>query len=196
MKKILVLLLTILGLSTFAQEKITEGVITMNQTIHSDNEEIQAQLATIGEMTSTTFFRKGKSRAEVSNPMSGDITVIIDQDKEEMLMLMDGPIGKVYAKKSTTLTDEQLDNITVIETDETKTILGYECKRYDLVVKENGVESNAKFYMTEAIDIPTQQTSIYGDKLKGMALYMEMSMNQMGMEMLIKFEVTEIKRKR
>lgn len=178
MKKILVLLLTILGLSTFAQEKITEGVITMNQTIHSDNEEIQAQLATIGEMTSTTFFRKGKSRAEVSNPMSGDITVIIDQDKEEMLMLMDGPIGKVYAKKSTTLTDEQLDNITVIETDETKTILGYECKRYDLVVKENGVESNAKFYMTEAIDIPTQQTSIYGDKLKGMALYMEMSMNQ------------------
>ena len=61
--------------------------------------------------------------------MSGDITVIIDQNIAEMLMLMDGPMGKVYAKKSTELTEEQLGKISVTETDETKTILGYECMK-------------------------------------------------------------------
>lgn len=195
MKKILlVVVIAVFSISTFAQEKISEGVITMKQTMSSDNAEMSAQLAMIGDMTSTIFFKKDKSRAEVSNKMSGDITVIIDQNKTEMLMLMDGPMGKVFAKKSTNLTEEQLGKISVTETDEKKTILGYECKRFDLVVKDQGVESIIKFYMTDAIEISTQQTALYGGKLKGMAMYMEMKMNQMGMEMMMKFEVVGIKK--
>ncbi|MCK0177835.1 DUF4412 domain-containing protein [Flavobacteriaceae bacterium S0862] len=194
MKKLLVLLLAVFSLSTFAQEKISEGVITMKQTISSDDATVQAQLDMIGQMTSTTYFKKGKSRAEVSNQMSGDITVIINQVSEEMLMLMDGPMGKVYGKKSTNLTEEQLEKVTVTESDETKTILGYECKRYDLVVKDQGVESIIKFFMTDAIEVPTQQTALYGGKLKGMPMYMEMEMNQMGMAMTMKFEVTEVRK--
>ena len=194
MKKLLVLLLAVFSLSTFAQEKISEGVITMKQTISSNDATVQAQLDMIGQMTSTTYFKKGKSRAEVSNQMSGDITVIINQVSEEMLMLMDGPMGKVYGKKSTNLTEEQLEKVTVTESDETKTILGYECKRYDLVVKDQGVESIIKFFMTDAIEVPTQQTALYGGKLKGMPMYMEMEMNQMGMAMTMKFEVTEVRK--
>jgi len=194
MKKLLVLLLAVFSLSTFAQEKISEGLITMKQTISSDDATVQAQLDMIGQMTSTTYFKKGKSRAEVSNQMSGDITVIINQVSEEMLMLMDGPMGKVYGKKSTNLTEEQLEKVTVTESDETKTILGYECKRYDLVVKDQGVESIIKFFMTDAIEVPTQQTALYGGKLKGMPMYMEMEMNQMGMAMTMKFEVTEVRK--
>jgi len=194
MKKILLVVIAVFSLNTFAQEKISEGVITMKQKMSSDNAEVNAQLAMIGEMTSTIFFKKGKSRAEVSNKMSGDITVIIDQSIAEMLMLMDGPMGKVYGKKSTILTEEQLGKISVTETDETKTILGYECKRFDLVVSDQGVESTLKFYMTDAIEIPTQQTALYGGKLKGMAMYMEMEMSQMGMEMMIKFEVVEVRK--
>lgn len=193
-KTLLVLVIAIFSISTFAQEKMSEGVITMKQTMSSDNAEVNAQLAMIGDMTSTIFFKKDKSRAEVSNKMTGDITVIIDQNKAEMLMLMDGPMGKVYAKKSTELTEEQLGKISVTETDETKTILGYECKRFDLVVNDQGIESTIKFYMTDAIEISTQQTALYGGKLKGMAMYMEMKMNQMGMEMNMKFEVVELKK--
>ena len=194
MKKLLVLLLTVFSLSTFAQDKISEGVIIMKQTIESDDPTVQAQLAMMGEMTSTTYFKKGKSRSEVSNQMSGDITVIIDQDIQEMLMLMDGPMGKLYGKKSTNLTEEELKKVTVTEIDETKTILGYKSKRYDLVVKDQGVETTIKFYMTDAIEIQTQQTALYGGKLKGMPMYMEMEMNQMGMEMIMKFEVVEVKK--
>ena len=195
MKKILVLLFAVFSICAFAQEKLSEGVITMSQTIESDDETVKAQLAAIGQMTSTTYFKKGKSRAEVSNKMSGDITVIIDQESQEMLMLMDNPyMGKSYAKKVMELTQEQLDNITVVESDETKNVLGYDCKRVDLTVSNKGVETTIKFFMTEAIEVPTQQTAIYGGKLKGMPMYMEMTMSQMGMEMMMKFEVTEIKK--
>ena len=194
MKKLLVLLLAVFSLSTFAQDKISEGVIIMKQTIESDDPTVQAQLAMMGEMTSTTYFKKGKSRSQVSNQMSGDITVIIDQDIQEMLMLMDGPMGKLYGKKSTNLTEDELTKVTVTEIDETKTILGYKSKRYDLVVKDQGVETRVKFYMTDAIEIQTQQTALYGGKLKGMPMYMEMEMNQMGMEMIMKFEVVEVKK--
>ena len=194
MKKLLVLLLTVFSLSTFAQDKISEGVIIMKQKIESDDPTVQAQLAMMGEMTSTTYFKKGKSRSEVSNQMSGDVTVIIDQDIQEMLMLMDGPMGKLYGKKSTNLTEDELKKVTVTEIDETKIILGYKSKRYDLVVKDQGVETTIKFYMTDAIEIQTQQTALYGGKLKGMPMYMEMEMNQMGMEMIMKFEVVEVKK--
>jgi hypothetical protein len=87
-----------------------------------------------------------------------------------------------------------LKKVTVTEIDETKTILGYKSKRYDLVVKDQGVETTIKFYMTDAIEIQTQQTALYGGKLKGMPMYMEMEMNQMGMEMIMKFEVVEVKK--
>ena len=195
MKKILVLLLVTFSLNILAQEKMSEGVITMSQTMVSDDEAVAAQLASMGQITSSTYFKKGKSRAEVSNQMTGDITVIIDQESQEMLMLMDNPyMGKSYAKKVMELTQEQLDNITVVESDETKNVLGYECKRVDLTVKDNGVETTIKFYMTNAIEVPTLQTAIYGSKLKGMPMYMEMTMNQMGMQMIMKFEVTEIKK--
>ena len=194
MKKLLVLLLAVFCISTFAQEKISEGVIKMKQTMSSDNEQMNAQLAMIGEMTSTTYFKKGKSRAEVSNQMSGDITVLINQASEEMLMLMDGPMGKVYGKRSTNLTEDQLEKVTVTPSDETKTILGYKCKRVDVIVKEGGAESVMKLYVSDAFDVPTQQTALYGGKLKGMPMYMEMNMNQMGMAMTITFEVTEVKK--
>lgn len=195
MKKLLVLLLTVVSLNVFAQNKISEGIITMKQTMSSDNEQVNAQLEQIGDMISTTYFKNGKSRAEVSNPMSGDVTVIIDQGTEQMLMLMDNPyMGKAYAKKETALTQEQLDNVKVVEKDETKTFLGYECKRVDLIVNENGAESVIKMFVTDAFEVPTQQTAIYGDKLKGMPMFMEMTMSQMGMEMMMKFEVTEVKK--
>ena len=102
--------------------------------------------------------------------MSGDITVIINQASEEMLMLMDGPMGKLYGKKSMSLTEEQLEKITVTPTDETKTILGYECKRVDISMEEGGAESTMKLYVSDAFDIPMQQTALFGDKIKGMPM--------------------------
>ena len=165
----------------------------MKQTMSSENEMMQQQFAAMGEMITTTYFKGMKSRAESSNPMAGDITVLIDQDAQEMLMLMDNPMGKMYGKTSIALTDEQLSKIEVTPFDETKTILGYKCKRVDVTTKEQDVEMTISFFVTDAFEIPTQQTAMFGDKLKGLPMYFEMTMNQMGMDFVITTEVTEIR---
>ena len=102
-------------------------------------------------------------------------------------------MGKLYAKQSLKLTDEQLSKIKVTSVDETKTILGYECKRIDVTTEEQGTEMTISFFVTDAFEIPTQQTAMFGDKLKGLPMYFEMKMNQMGMDFVITTEVTEIR---
>ena len=193
MKQLLLLLVIITSFNVFAQKKINEGVLVMKQTMSSEDEMMKAQFAAIGEMSTTTYFKGMKSRAESSNPMTGDITVLIDQDAQEMLMLMDNPMGKMYGKTSIALTEEQLSKIVVKPFDETRTILGYECKRVDVTTKEQGVEMTISFFVTDAFEIPTQQTAMFGDKLKGLPMYFEMKMNQMGMDFVITTEVTDIR---
>jgi hypothetical protein len=194
MRKLLLLLFVLASFNVFAQKKMTEGVLVMKQTMSSENAMAQQQFAAMGDMITTTHFKGNKSCAELSNPMSGDVTVIMDQVSQEMLMLMDNPMmGKLYAKQSLELTEEQLSKIKVTAVDETKTILGYECKRIDVTTEEQGTEVTISFFVTDAFEIPTQQTAMFGDKFKGLPMYFEMKMNQMGMEFVITTEVTEIR---
>ena len=198
MKKILILLLTItFSLNVIAQEKVLEGVLVSKQTFKSDNEQMNAQLAMLGEITSTTYFKGGKSRVDISNPMSGETTVIIDSDKQEMIMMLNNPmIGKKYVSQSIKLSDEDLKKITVTPKDETKEVMGYNCKRYDVATTKDGITMNMIIYTTDKIEAPSQQNASFGDKLKGFPLYIEMKVNQMGTEMVIITEVTEFKKEK
>lgn len=194
MKKLFLLLVLVSSISVFAQKKINEGVIVTKQTMHTDNEMVKQQIASMGDMSTTTYFKKGKSRVEFSNPMSGDVISIINQDANEMLMLMNNPMmGKLYAKKALEISDEKLNKLKVTHKDETKTFLGYECKRVDVTTEEQGVEVTISFYVTDAFQIPTPETTKFGDKLKGLPMYFEMEMNQMGVAIVIKYEVTEVR---
>ena len=140
MKRILMLtVLLTLSFTVTAQEKITEGVITLKQTYNSSDEATQAQLAMMGEMITTTFFKGKKSRVEVSNPMSGDITVITDSDSMESLTLMDNPmLGKKYQKQTIEEPKDKSEDYKVVEGSDTKTILGYKCKQKSLTISEGG----------------------------------------------------------
>lgn len=196
MKKILMLVvLFTLSLTVTAQEKITEGVITLKQNYSSNDEATQAQLAMMGEMITTTFFKGKKSRVEVSNPMSGDITIITDSESMESLTLMDNPmIGKKYQKQTIEVPKDESDNFKVVDGAETKTILGYECKQKHLTIKEGGSEIKMVMYVTDKIaPVLSQQNAQFGDKLGGFPLYTEMSMTQGEAEFTIVSEVTEVK---
>jgi len=195
MKKLLLLFALSLSIMVSAQDKLTEGIIVSKQTMSSDNEQMQAQFATMGDMLTTTYFTKNKSRTEVSSPMMGDIITISNSDTKESLMLMDNPmLGKTYAIQKNELTDEQLNSINIVAGNETKTILGYECKQYTVTIEQEGVKMDVELYTTEAIDAMSQQADMLGGKLKGFPLYMTMKMNQMGSNMTIITEVTEIKK--
>jgi hypothetical protein len=194
MKKLLSILLLAVTISTVAQDKFTEGVITMTQSMSSPNEQVKAQLDMMGDMITTTYVDGKKSRTESSSPMTGDITVIIDSESNELLQLMDIPgMGKKYTAQNMEITEEMMKNITVEEGAETKEILGYNCKQYVVTVKQQGTEMKMEMFITDQIEgVMTQQTAMLGSKVKGYPLFMVMTMNQMGAEIVITTEVTKM----
>jgi hypothetical protein len=195
MKKLLFLLALSFALTISAQDKITEGVVISKQTMTSDNDQLNGQLAMMGDMQTTTYFKDYKSRSELSNPMSGDVTTITDTKSKQTLMLMDNPmLGKKYMLQKAEDFDEAINNSEVVEGDETKTILGYDCKEYKVKMKKDGMEVEMKMFVTDAILADSQQTALLGDKLKGFPLYTVLEMSQVGSKMIITTEVIEIKK--
>ncbi len=192
MKKVLTLLALSLTVMVSAQKKITEGVIVSKQTISTDNEQMKAQLEMMGDMQTVTYFKNDKSRAELSNPMSGDVVTLTDS--KNMLVLMDNPmLGKKYMLQNLKDAEDQVKGVEVTEGTETKTILGYKCKQYTVKVTQDAGSMEMEMYTTEDIPVKSQQTSMVGDKVKGFPLYVVMKMTQMGTDMVITTEVTEIK---
>ncbi len=195
MKKILLsFTLIALSLTTIqAQKAIKEGKITQKQTYSSTNEAVNTQLAMLGDISITTFFKGNKSRSELSSPMTGDVVSIIDNDEKKMLALMDNPqLGKKYALKDLTISEEDLKNMTVTPSDDTKTILGYTCKKYDVALTKSGVETKMSMYTTDKVTALSDQTALFTDKVNGFPMLIEIEASQMGMDFTIKMEVTSI----
>jgi len=194
MKKIIVLAALVIGAFGFSQKTVNEGVITTTQTISSPDEQVNMQLAMMGQMITTTWFKNDKSRSEMSNPMAGNTIVVMDGSANKMLMMMDNAMtGKKYMLNDLTPSEDKLKDISVVESAETKTILGYECKKYDVTMMKNGAEVKLALYTSEKVPAKSQQAAGLGTKIKGYPMLMEMKMNQMGAEINIKSEVTEIK---
>ncbi|WP_430412217.1 DUF4412 domain-containing protein [Kordia sp.] len=193
MKKIIIAITLIFSVTVSAQKKITEGKIISKQTMSTDNEQAQAQFDAIGEMGTVAYFKNKNSRSEIKNPATGDITTVINADKNEMLMLMDSPmLGKLYMLKKNFVNPEDAKNITVTKGEATKTILGYKCDQYIIAIDKDGVNMKIEMFTTEKIPVISQQTIEYGDQIKGFPLYVTIEMNQMGIDMKITTEVTSV----
>jgi len=195
MKKILVLVALAFSVMVSAQEKLPEGKIPSKQKLSTENEQVQAQFDMMGDMETITFFKNQSSRSELSSPMSGDVTTVINSEKNEMLMLMDNPaLGKVYSLQKNLVNEEDSKNITVTTGTETKVVLGYKCDQYMVTASKDGVKMEMTLFTTEKIPVSSQNTAQFGDKVKGFPLYMEMKVNQMGIDMVITTEVTKIEK--
>lgn len=182
------------SMTVVAQETLKEGVIMSKMIMSSSNPDVQSQLDMVGEILSTTYFKDDKTRTEVKNMMTGESTNIIDSTEKKMLVIMNNPMagGKVYAENSYEATEEDLKDVTITKSDETKTFLGYECSKYDVVVNKNGAEVQMEIYATDKISAINQQTTSFGDQFKGFPMFMEMHMNQNGMEITMTMEVNKI----
>lgn len=196
MKKLAsLLLLAFLSLNMVAQEKLSEGVITTKQTMSSPNEEMNARLALMGFMTITTYFKGDMTRTEVSSPMTGDVVSVANIDTKEVISFINNPmLGKKYLKTSFKTSEEDLKDITVEKTSETKTFLGYECTKYIATVNKDGVTAQMEIYTTPNLRAFSDQTSNLGDKLDGYPMYIKANINQQGMEIVSIHETTEIKK--
>jgi len=193
MKRIFIFLLLASSFATFAQDAMTEGVVKSKQTMSSDNEQMNGQLAMIGEILTTTYFKENKTRSETFNLMTGNNTTIMDGASKEMLVMMDNQmVGKKYMTKSIEPSEEDLKKVTIVKGDETRTILGYECQEYNVTVSKDGVDITMDMYVTDKISAMSNQAAQLGMKVDGFPLFLEMNMTQQGMGLKITSEVTEI----
>ena len=194
LKKITFLLLLTISMSLFAQKELSEGVISMKITMSSENEQVNASLAMLSGMTTTTYFKGQKSYTEMKNPMAGETTTIVDNDTKKMLVLMNNPmLGKKYLKSNMDVSEEDLKNITINKIGDTKTVLGYKCIGYDITVKKDGIETKMIMYTTNKISAPNQNSSVLGNKLTGFPMYMIMNVKQGEIPISTTMEVIEIK---
>ena len=184
-----------MSLSGFTQETMSEGIITTKVTMSSEDANVNASFAVLGDLTSTTSFKNDKSRTEMNSPMTGNNTTIIDNDKKEMLVLADNPMmGKKFIKKEIeNESNEEDPEIVVTETGDSKTILGYDCKGYKVSITKNGTETKMTMYVTDKIKAPNQNTATLGNKINGFPLLAILDVNQGGMPFTTTMEVTEIK---
>ncbi|MCB0389312.1 hypothetical protein [Xanthomarina gelatinilytica] len=195
MKKLLFIVLVAITSVGFSQETIKEGVVLSKQTMSTDNAELQSQLAMVGDIVTTTYFKGNKSRSETNNFMTGTSVTIMDNDNNQMLMTLNNQmVGKKYVLKSMEPSEEDLENITVTKGDETKNILGYECQEYNVEVNKDGVVVKMDIYTTDKLSALSQQSTMMGADIKGFPMYLTMNMNQMGMNLTITQEATEIKK--
>lgn len=197
MKKYLFVLLVAFSFSAIAQDALLEGVVTSKMTMSSENPDVQAQLAMIGDIKSVTYFKDNKTRTEVNNPMTGEAVNIIDSEAKKMLAMMNNPMvgGKQYAITDIEKPNEEdLKGMTITKGDETKTILGYVCNAYQVVMNKDGVNMTMDIFSSEQINAVNQQTTSFGADFKGFPMYMKMSVNQMGMDIIMINEVTEVKK--
>lgn len=197
MKKIVLLVALAFSISLSAQEKITEGKITSKQTMSSDNEQVQAQFDMVGKTETTTFFKDGSSRVEVSNSLTGNVTTVMNVEKDELLMVMDNPqLGKIYSLQKNVSDNENLKGVTVKKGDQTKTVLGYNCTQYIITIDNENTQLEMEVFTTEKLPITSNEVKRFGAEVKGFPLYTTITMNQMGVGMLITTEVTKIEKQK
>ncbi|MCX7548670.1 hypothetical protein OS188_11975 [Xanthomarina sp. F1114] len=194
MKNIFLAFLITVSSLGFSQEKLTEGVVTSKQTMSTDNEELQGQLAMIGDIITTTYFKGNKTRSESNNFMTGSTVAIMDNDNNQMFMSLNNQsTGKTYSIQPMEPSEEDMENVVVTKGDETKNVLGYECQEYNVEINKDGVVVKMDVYTTDKLSAISQQSAMMGTDLNGYPLYLTMNMNQMGMNLTITQEVTEIK---
>ncbi|GGG55850.1 hypothetical protein [Bizionia arctica] len=195
MKKILFILCVAISSVGFSQEAITEGVVLSKQTMSTDNAELQGQLAMIGDIVTTTYFKGNKTRSETNNFMTGSSVAIMDKDNNQMFMSLNNQaLGKKYVLNTMEPSAEDTKDVVVTKGDLTKTILGYECQQYLVEINKEGVTVKMDVYTTDKVSALSQQSTMMGADLNGYPMYLAMSMSQMGMDLTIIQEVTEIKK--
>lgn len=152
-------------------DKITEGMIEYSV----DASTMDPQLAPFLEnMALTFYFTSNKVRVETEMGAMGTTTVISNGDNTVTLMNMMG--NKIAMTESMEEPDAEVN---VEYMDETKTILGYECRK--AVISAGGMDMT--YWVTDKIQMPKVESNMLVDELNGHPLQMEINLGMAAVTM-------------
>lgn len=187
MKKQLVLLCLFVGTTFASIAQMKKGEVVYSMNFSSDNPEMSMVSTMMAGSQMSMAFMPGKSRADISMGMMGNMTTISDSKKKKTLALVD-MMGMKYATETAleAQTAEDNSNQNVEITTETKEILGYTCTKA-LVTSEG---STMTIWFTKDIEAYTNGQQYHNSKIPGFPLSMMISQNDMNIDMT----ATEVKK--
>lgn len=186
-------ILSLLSVFVFSMSMLfaQEYTIKYSMDMKSDDPQIQAQLGMMRGSTLTMYVKDGMSRSETN--MGGFMTTtnIMDPKKKKGIMLMDGMMGKTASPFDLDDVKEESDDsgVEVELLNETKTILGYKCKK---AVVTTGDDVELVYWYTDQIKMDKEAMGKYvRGGIPGLPLEFEMDQGNMTM----KFTASEFSQK-
>lgn len=172
----------------------TEGFISYDIEVSSDDPDMQMGVQMMQGSTLSIYFKDGSARTEMDMGSMMKMVTVSDENEEKILMLLSGMIGKkaivssfddIEDKKEEA---EEEDTFEITFSDETKTILGYECKKA-ILEDEDGNEMI--FWYSEDFEVNKIGSNYMNDKIPGLPL--EFELNNSGM--IMKMTATDVAKK-
>lgn len=188
MKKVLgiCMMLTFLATTTLAQT--TEAKITYSIEMESDDPNMAMALPMLEGSTMSIAFKDQMSRVEMNMGGMMNTTTITDGDSGKSLTLMSGMMGKIATETEVADLDTDSEDVDVEFSSETKSILGYKCKKA-VVTDEEGNE--IEFWYTEELKPAATDGKYMNGQVPGASLEFSIINPQMSMTMT----ATDVKKK-
>lgn len=191
MKKHLLLFSLILAGIFSVSAQNFEGKITYEIEYNDLPDEI-APYESMLPKENTVILKGTKSRLDM-NQMGAEISMIADSEKEEAVQLMN-IMGKKVAIKHSTQNEEEKEEFTpeVKQTNETKVIAGFKCKKAIVIItNEDGESVETEVFYTNDIQKPAKANL----KVVGVdGFLMQFTVNQNGLSMTM--TVTEVSKEK
>ena len=194
MKKIFLTLALALLSSVGAFAQLDQGSVSYQMDFTSDDPEMEMVIGMMSGSHMDLYFKGENTRADVAMGSMMSMSTISNSKTENFLMLMDiSMMGMKNGVKSTLgemekMNEEEEPKTEVQLLDETKTILGYPCKKA-VVTSEDGMETT--FWYTEDIQVNKRGQNYLNEKVPGFPL--EYEILQGGM--IIKMVATSFEKK-
>jgi GLPGLI family protein len=188
MKKLIYSAFVCLTILTSAYGQLKEGHIQYDMQINMDPDDPSAEMMSTMMEGSTLdiYFQDLNSRSEIQMGKMLKMTVIVDSKSGNSLTLMSGMLGKKAIKGN--INDAEFEeneedvDYEIKLLNETKTILGYTCKK--ALIIQDGNEMTA--WYTEDFTVYKKGINFMQEQVPGAPLEFEMNMNGLGMKVTAK----------
>lgn len=186
-------LVLLFSISIAGAQETFQGTVTYKYEIEGENAEMmasfmpEAMIVKYGETGMLTEMQGGMMAAMmgkiVVNSKSGETFVLKENEKSVYLMKEEDLEGT-----------EAVDSTNVQKLDESKEILGYECRKYKVVSKQEGKETTQYMWVTDELKIPEMDmpgmqqlgNSVMGNgKIPGFPMQVEVTIPNMSTKLLL-----------
>jgi GLPGLI family protein len=170
------------GFYSFSQ--ISEGRISYSIKINVTNPDMAMVAGMLDGSKMELYFSKNQTRSELNMGMIMNITTISDADKDSLVMLMGGMMGKKAIKTSIAEMTNKMgtDSISKLQLlEETKKILDYTCKKALLI---DGSGNRSEFWYTNDIQVSKLGQTYLNADIPGFPMEFELNNNGVNMKLI------------